>query len=73
MRTQTRVRSKAVLRHRPDAFEKVLPELTLIELRHLLETLHRKDDTSSRHRLDKVRREIDGRRFVYLQPSVVMP
>ena len=73
MRAETTVRAKRVLRHRVHAFEEVLPELTLIELRHLLEVLQRKSGPASRNRVDMVRREIDGRRFVYLQPSVVMP
>ncbi len=67
------MRSKQVLRHRVHAFEQVLPELTLVELQHLLEVLQRKGDASSRYRVDMIRREIDGRRFVYLQPSVVTP
>ncbi len=73
MRTQTPLRSKRVLRQGPYGFEKVLPELTLIELRHMIEVLHRKDSSSSRQRLELVRREMDGRRFVYPQPSEVMP
>jgi hypothetical protein len=39
----------------------------------MIEVLHRKDSSSSRQRLELVRREMDGRRFVYPQPSEVMP
>jgi len=73
MRTQSPVRSKQVTWQRLHAFEEVLPELSLAELRHLLEVLQRSDSAASRHRLDLVRREIDGRRLVYQQPSMVMP
>ena len=67
------MRSKQVTWQRLHAFEEVLPELSLAELRHLLEVLQRSDSAASRHRLDLVRREIDGRRLVYQQPSMVMP
>ncbi len=73
MGTQDPMRSKQVIWQRLHAFEEVLPELSLAELQHLLGVLQRRDSTSSRRRLDLVRKEIDTRRFVYLQPSVVMP
>ncbi len=73
MRTPTIVRSKRVLKRRLDAFEAVLPELTLIELQHLLGVLLRQTSPATRRRIDLVRKEMDGRRFVYLRPSVVMP
>ena len=68
------MRSKQVIWQRLHAFEEVLPELSPMELRYLLEVLQRKSGEVARSRLDLVRREIDGRHFAaYLQPSVVTP
>ncbi len=66
-------RSKRTLRRRLDSFQSVLPELTLIELQQLLGVLLRKTGVATRRRIDLVRKEMDGRRFVYLRPSAVMP
>ncbi len=66
-------RSRRALKRRLDSFETVLPELTLIELQQLLGVLLRKTGVATRRRIDLVRKEMDGRRFVYLRASAVMP
>lgn len=70
MRAQTSLRSKRVLRHRLGPFEQLLPELTLGELWHLLQVLRKKSGSLSRNRVELVRKAIDGRRFITLQPSL---
>ncbi len=51
----------------------MLKELTFRELMHLSAVLQRGNDSATYDRVQLVRKELDGRRFVYLQPDVVAP
>ena len=69
MKARDTDRATQVSAHRIHAFEVVLKELTHYELQHLARVLQRDSSRASRNRMELVRREIDGRRFVYLQPA----
>jgi hypothetical protein len=66
------LQSTQVVRDPLEALEAVLPELTLMELRHLLEVLQQKSGAISRQQVDLVQKEIDGRKWLCLPPAVVM-
>jgi hypothetical protein len=61
MRTLSDVRSDGTPPHHLKSLEVVLPELTLIELRRLLEVLQRREGEEAQERIEVVRKEIEGR------------
>ena len=73
MRTRSDVRSERTPQPHLTPLEMVLPELTLVELRRLLEVLQRREGEEAQQRVGLVRKEIDGRRLPAPQTAALGP
>jgi hypothetical protein len=72
MKAPTLHQSEQVVRDRMEALERVLPELTLAELRHLHEVLQQKSGDVTRQQVEMVVRAIDDRKYLCMQPAVAV-